>query len=69
MLIIYTAILIIFIALTFHLTTRYNRRGRLLNKIPGPTAYPFVGNLLKFNVESLREYDDDFQVNNANSSN
>ncbi|XP_058803795.1 cytochrome P450 4C1-like [Phymastichus coffea] len=43
-------------ALTFHIVTRYNRRGRILNRIPGPAAYPFVGNLLKFNVNCLHEF-------------
>ncbi|XP_001601822.2 cytochrome P450 4C1 [Nasonia vitripennis] len=40
----------------FHIITRYNRRGRLLSKIPGPTAYPIVGNLLMFNMSSMHDF-------------
>ncbi|XP_023316141.1 cytochrome P450 4C1-like [Trichogramma pretiosum] len=41
--------------LIFHLMTRYNKRGRLLSKIPGPTAYPLLGNMLKFKVDNLQD--------------
>ena len=53
--VIYLLLLLFLGPLTFHIVTRYNRRGRILRKIPGPTPYPFVGNLLKFNVSCLRE--------------
>ncbi|KAJ8683825.1 hypothetical protein QAD02_019617 [Eretmocerus hayati] len=53
----YLLFLLLFIGpALFHIMTRYNRRGRILRKIPGPTPYPFVGNLLTFNVSCLHEF-------------
>ncbi|XP_014219869.1 cytochrome P450 4C1-like [Copidosoma floridanum] len=53
---IYLILLLFAGPVVFHVVTRYNRRGRILRKIPGPFAYPFVGNLLKFNVNCLHEF-------------
>lgn len=36
----------------FHLFVRYKRTGRYAAKIPGRTPYPFIGNMLDFDISS-----------------
>ena len=54
--ILYMSLLFIFVvAWGLHFHSQYGRKGRLFNKIPGPKAYPFVGNMLMFNMNSMRK--------------
>ncbi|NP_001165932.1 cytochrome P450 4AB23 [Nasonia vitripennis] len=46
-------LLFIVLALTvFHFYIRYRRIGRLASAIPGPSPYPFIGNMLSFDISS-----------------
>ncbi|KAJ8686996.1 hypothetical protein QAD02_022790 [Eretmocerus hayati] len=47
---------IFFSLLAFHLCTHFNKAGRLINKIPGPTVVPLIGNLLHLNVPEGKVY-------------
>ena len=37
---------------SFHFYVRYKRTGRLATKVPGPAPYPFIGNMLDFDISS-----------------
>ncbi|CAB0041941.1 unnamed protein product [Trichogramma brassicae] len=45
----------------FHYYTWYNRRGRLVNQIPGPPAVPLLGNLLLLYALGKRKINDLFR--------
>lgn len=46
-----TALVFIIIGLiVFHYYTHYGRRGRFINKIPGPKSIPIFGNTLQYNL-------------------
>ncbi|NP_001165978.1 cytochrome P450 4AB12 isoform X1 [Nasonia vitripennis] len=45
-------LLVILGVLIFHISTRYSRMGKLVNKIPGPRPIPILGNMLLLNVSS-----------------
>uniref|UniRef100_UPI003B5B31EC cytochrome P450 4C1-like n=1 Tax=Leptopilina boulardi TaxID=63433 RepID=UPI003B5B31EC len=44
------AIILIF----YHVSTQYSRRGRILNKLPGPSTFPLIGNLPLFMCSSTK---------------
>ena len=41
-------VLLTIVLTIYHFVTHYGRRGRLVNKIPGPTVRPLFGNVLEF---------------------
>ncbi|XP_025073480.1 cytochrome P450 4C1-like [Pogonomyrmex barbatus] len=43
-----TFLLFIFILLTYNFYVHYGQNGRFINRIPGPSGYPIIGNLLYF---------------------
>ena len=36
--------------IVFHYYTHYGRRGKIINKIPGPKIIPIFGNALQYNL-------------------
>ncbi|XP_058807856.1 cytochrome P450 4C1-like [Phymastichus coffea] len=41
---------VIVLMTAFNIFVRYRRKGRLANIIPGPSPYPFIGNMLSFDI-------------------
>ncbi|NP_001165935.1 cytochrome P450 4AB9 precursor [Nasonia vitripennis] len=48
-------LLLLLTLIACHIFTRYTRKGRLLNIIPGPAPLPIIGNLLQFAVTSAHD--------------
>jgi len=50
-----TLLFILILYLAYHYYVHYGRNGQLLHKIPGPSGYPIIGNILQGLISTGKE--------------